>query len=862
VIAAGTRLGAYEILAPLGAGGMGEVWKARDTKLDRDVAIKVLPARLRDDREALGRFEREAKAVAALSHPNILAIFDFGRDGSTAYAVTELLEGESLRTALAGGKLPLRKAVEYALQIARGLAAAHETGIVHRDLKPENVFVTRDGRVKILDFGLAKPARTDRGSMITNLPTETAGTEPGVVLGTLGYMSPEQVKGMAVDPRSDIFSFGALLYEMLSGRRAFQSGSAAETMSAILKEEPPPLSESGRALPPPLERLVHHCLEKSPEVRFQSARDLAYDLEALSGLTPSTGFSAVGAGGAGRERRVSLAAAGALAVVCAVGGLVAARFLWKPATAPASYQRLTFRRGLVNSARFAPDGQTVVYGAEWDGEASQVFLKRPESFDALALDLPPAVVLSVSRSSELALLLNCTVGRGVCPGTLAVASLTGGTPRRLQENVTSADYAPDGQLALVRRVGGRTWLEFPPGKVLYETSGNITYPRFSPKGDRIAFIDNPLPIDDRGALAVIDLAGKKKTLSRVWASARGTGWSPSGSEIWFSGGETLERQLRAASLTGQERLLASLPTGVALCDIRPDGRVLVTSEAQGSALIAVAPGESREKNLTWYGHSIASDLSDDGMTILFTEEGGSAGPNYGSCLRRMDGSAPVRLGEGFAQSLSSDGQWVLSQLPKGDASNVILPTGAGKPRPLPTFGLLRSGMATFFPDGKRILLAAQEPGHPSRLWIQDVEGGQPRPVTPEGVTRPYSYGVHAVSPDGSRFFALDAGGKLGIYPIGGGPMQPVPAFEPAVERPIRWSADGRFLFVRMQRPPALQVWRIDLTTGRKELWRDLTQADPAGVVGMVSLALSPDGRAYAYTPSRVLSALFLVEGLR
>ena len=284
--AAGTKLGPYEILSPLGAGGMGEVYRARDAKLGRDVAVKVLPERLAADADSLSRFEREARAVAALSHPNILSIFDFGRDEGLAFAVMELLDGETLRERLSAGALPTRKALEYAAQIARGLAAAHEKGIVHRDLKPENIFITGDGRVKILDFGLAKVAALESDQ--TKSPTVAAATEPGTVMGTAGYMSPEQVRGKPADQRSDIFSFGSILFEMLTGERAFRGDSAAETMAAIAQKDPPEVSGVEAALAPGLDRIVRHCLEKSPSERFQSARDLAFDLESAAGRSSAS----------------------------------------------------------------------------------------------------------------------------------------------------------------------------------------------------------------------------------------------------------------------------------------------------------------------------------------------------------------------------------------------------------------------------------------------------------------------------------------------------------------------------------------------------------------------------------------------
>jgi Tol biopolymer transport system component len=287
-LSSGTKLGRYEIRSKLGAGGMGEVYQGRDTQLGRDVAVKVLPTTVSTDSDRLRRFEQEACAASALNHPNILIVHDIGAHDGTTYIVSELLEGETLRKRISGMALGQRRAVDYALQIANGLAAAHEKGIIHRDLKPDNIFITNDGRVKILDFGLAKLTQFDGSQSQTDVPTRRVDTNPGVVMGTVGYMSPEQLKGRAVDPRSDIFAFGAILYEMLSGRRAFHGESAAETMSAILKEDPPELSDTNKSVSPALERLVSHCLEKNPEARFHSARDVAFALEALSGSAAVT----------------------------------------------------------------------------------------------------------------------------------------------------------------------------------------------------------------------------------------------------------------------------------------------------------------------------------------------------------------------------------------------------------------------------------------------------------------------------------------------------------------------------------------------------------------------------------------------
>ncbi|MGA7473257.1 MAG: serine/threonine-protein kinase, partial [Candidatus Sulfotelmatobacter sp.] len=314
-LTSGTKLGPYEIVSLLGAGGMGEVYRARDSRLKRDVAVKVLPQGLSLDADRLRRFEQEALATAALNHPNILAVFDIGTHEGSPYVVSELLEGETLRERLRSGAIAVRKTLDYALQIAHGLAAAHEKGIIHRDLKPENLFLTKDGRVKILDFGLAKLTQTEPG-VHSSLPTMTHATEAGLVMGTAGYMSPEQVRGIAVDARSDIFSFGAILYEMISGKRAFHRETAADTMSAILKEDPADLSETNRNVSPALERIVQHCLEKNPEQRFHSASDIAFDLEHLTGVSgTSTRVTAVASAPPRSRLLLPITGAAAIALV-------------------------------------------------------------------------------------------------------------------------------------------------------------------------------------------------------------------------------------------------------------------------------------------------------------------------------------------------------------------------------------------------------------------------------------------------------------------------------------------------------------------------------------------------------------------
>src|SRR5438132_4655076 len=481
-IAPGTRLGPYEVVAPLGAGGMGEVYRAKDSRLKRDVAVKVLPASLSSDPDRLRRFELEAESAGRLNHPNILAIYDIGMHEGAPYVVSELLEGETLRDRLSAGTLTVRRAIEYARAIATGLAAAHEKGIVHRDLKPDNVFVTADGRVKILDFGLAKLTQPDFGaSDATGLATASPGTEPGVVLGTVGYMSPEQVRGAPVDHRSDVFSFGAILYEMLTGARAFRSDSAIEPMSAILKEEPAELSEAGRNVSPGLERIVRHCLEKNPALRFQSARDLAFDLESLSEIS-STATRALPARPA--RRRALLPILVGLGVLALAAGAYLAGIRTSRPRLPV-FQRLTFQNGTVFFARFAPDAQTIVYSASWDGGPFHLFSTRPGSAESRSLGLPPAYIASISRDGEMAVVLNPT-GLALGAGTLARVPLAGGAPRAILQDVRLASWTPDGKnLAVTRMVGGRQRVEYPVGKPIYETEGFVNDLRVSPDGNRI-----------------------------------------------------------------------------------------------------------------------------------------------------------------------------------------------------------------------------------------------------------------------------------------------------------------------------------------------------------------------------------------
>jgi Tol biopolymer transport system component len=846
----GSRVGPYEIIALVGAGGMGEVYRARDPRLARDVAVKVLPSAGQDG-EHLQRFEAEARAAGALNHPHVVAVYDVGSHDGLRYVVSELLEGQTLRGRLEAGPLPVRKVLEYARQIAEGLAAAHARGIIHRDLKPENVFLTRDGHLKILDFGLARLLHEGPAT-----PEEAATF--GRVLGTVGYMSPEQVRGEPADARSDIFSFGAVLYEMATGRRAFKRPSAVETMNGILKDDPPDLDPTQSGAPPGLARIVWHCLEKSPHERFQSASDLAFDLESLS----SAGATTLAPPRHARRRNLAW-----LILALALGaGLVALGTRLRPAPPDAPhFSRLTFRRGTIESARFAPDGQTVVYGAAWAGAPWELFTGRVGSPEWRSLGQVQTELLAVSSRGELAVSLGRRrVGTFLGSGTLARLPLAGGAPREVQEDVQEADWTPSGtDLAVVRSVAGQSRLEHPIGKVLYQTAGWVSHARFSPHGDSIAFIDHPVWGDDGGHVAVVDLEGAVQRLSRNWGSAQGLAWHPAGREIWFTATrEGSARALHAVDLSGRERAVARMAGVLTLHDLAADGRALLTHHVVRREMAGRAPGAAEERDLSWLDYAFPSDLSRDGSTVFFAENGEGGGPGYSAYLRRADGSSSaVRLGGGAAMALSPDGKWALANQDYTTDSPqlVLLPTGSGQALRLPRGGV-NAQAASFFPDGRHVVLAGNQAGQAVRTHVQDREGGDPRPFTPEGVR--FNVGTHPITPDGRFALLRDGEGQWRRYPIEGGGEATRAAGLTPDDQPLRFTPDGRRLYAYRTGEVPAQVVRVDLAAGTREPWMALQPADRAGVLAVGPIQLTPDGKAYVYGYRRVLSDLYVVTGLR
>ena len=777
-LSAGSKLGPYEILGQIGAGGMGEVYKARDPRLGREVAIKVLPASFSQDPDRLRRFEQEAKAAGVLNHPNITAVYDIGTnqgDGAP-YVVQELLEGETLRSMLASGKMAQRRVLDYALQIAHGLAAAHDKGIVHRDLKPENLFVTNSGRVKILDFGLAKLTQVETSGPQTNLPTAT---EPGVVMGTLGYMSPEQVKGKPADARSDLFAFGAIFYEMLSGKRAFHGDSAGETMASILKEDPPELSVTNQAIAPGIERIVRHCLEKNPEQRFHSAHDLAFDIEALS-TTSGQAAASTAKARSPRIPPIALAAAGLAA------GFLLAFFLLRggagrSAAAGAgmpTYKRLTSLSGSEEFPTLSPDGQLLAFVHRANGKAN-IFAQRTGSRKPSNLtpdcDRESDGPTFSPDGSQIAYASQCG------DGGLFVMSATGENVKRLTSFGSNPAWSADGReivfgTELISRPYGRQgtselWaVEVASGKTRPVLTGvDAVQPSVSPHGLRIAYWGLPTGGSQRDVWT-IPFGGLKPGERPVpvtndppvdWNPV----WAPDGKSLYFLSNRNGVMNLwrvpideATGKVLGAAEPLSLPAREVGGLAVARDGQHIAFVDRRGTHAIDRiefdADGRPSGKLDVVYEGSqeIADfDVSPDGRSVAFDSRGAAQDDLF---VMAADGS-------NFRQ--------LLDDAPK-------------------------DRHPTFTPDGKRLVFISDRTGR-YEVWSIAVDGSGLTQVTKsdkETLIEPM------ISPDGRRvalhtavggvLFSVDDKGEAGPLEQIPGPADGVMFF------PIAWSADGRLLF--------------------------------------------------------------------
>ena len=854
----GVHVGPYEILAVLGAGGMAEVYRARDGRLGRDVALKVVNGLLASSPDLLKRFEQEARVAGSLNHPNLVAVYDVGQHEGTPYFVTELLEGETLRARLARGPIPLQTALDWGAQIARGLAAAHARGIVHRDVKPENILVGPGGQVKLLDFGIAK--LTEVGGMVgphglldDTVTPSGGGTRSGAVLGTPGYMSPEQVRGEPLDARSDVFSLGAVLHEMLGGGRAFPGSSVVESGYAILHRDPQPLPDE---VPGAVAQVVLRCLEKQPERRFQSASDLSFALDVLRGTGSSTRTVAEPVP---TRRRAWRALAAGLAVA-ALALFVGARLNAHPTAALPTLEQVTHRWGTISSARFAPDGR-VFFSAAFEGGPGEIYVRPPGSPEAQPLGLPDTQLSAVSRTGELALLKAPRFSLiFTWQGTLARVPGVGGTPRDVAEEVEYADWSPGGDLAVVAGTGIGRSLEFPPGKKIFRTEGWISDPRFSARGDRIAFVHHPVFGDDMGEVMVVDLDGRARTLTRRIARLVGLAWAPGDREVWFTAGELQRNSLLAVDLEGRERELYRAPSDIRIDDVASDGSVLLSNQYERSEVSI--DHEGRQRLLSWgdWTNSIAAFTRDRKVLFSVTEPTPTLEGSQGSLvlLRGLDGEPAQILGKGMAEDLSPDGQWALTISIDGKRLGA-LPIGPGRTRTFPMNDLVVN-RARWAADGRTIVLAARGSSDPAlHLYTLGVEDGKLRLVSQESLA---GRRILFLSPDGQRVATLDSSWRPLLLSLADGRPIPSPQL-PSDAIPRGWASPGELWVTRGgdRAPARARLLRIDVSTGRVLEERDIGPLDATGSGGIGHVILSKDGRDTAMIFGRTVGQLFVLRGL-
>ncbi len=853
---AGSRLGSYEILAPIGAGGMGEVYRGRDVRLGREVALKLLPAEFSSNTDRLTRFEQEARSASALNHPNIITIYEIGTIDSCSFISMEYVEGKTLRELIQAGPLPARKAIQLAVQIAEGLAKAHEAGIVHRDLKPENLMITDDGYVKILDFGLAKLMTPSANEQVSALPT-AAKTEAGVLMGTVGYMSPEQASGSAIDFRSDQFSLGVILYEMVTAKRAFQKKTTVETLAAIINEEPEPVQAINSHIAAPIRWLIERCMEKNPNDRYASTRDLARDIQSIRdhySEVASTSESALDvAQPIQRKRKLhKIFDVVAVALILILGSALffMTREQPKTKTKPVSYHRLTYRRGPIGTAQFSRDGQTIVYSAVWEGGTRDLYLSRPGAVEARSLGIQNEDVLSISEGGEM-LLLNRKSSGFTMPGLLSQVNLSGGSPRPIENNVTGACWNPNGsQFAVAKYSNGKSRLEYPPGKVLYESADLIDRIEISPDANFIAFVLHP-SFAINGHVLIVDLQGKVINDSGEYYPT-GISWMQGTNEVWFTsapleGGGGSE--MHALDVHGSKRQLGTFTSAV-LKDISVDGRMLmdfVDTRVIANAQRLSQPGE---KSLTWLDNSEVEDISSDGTKVLIHERGdGSDSPSGTIYVANMDGSAGTRLAPGAAIEFSPDEKFVLGER----GSDIILvPTGTGTVKTFKASDKTELTSYGFFPDNKHLLISSRTGTGLPEFYSMDLSGNKLRLPIEALEDR------LLISPDGDSMLIMSGDEAYQIYSLSNGKSVPFNGIESG-ELPIRWSRDAKSIFVRTLFSIPAKVYKVEVSSGKRSLFKEITVSDPAGFVAFTSIIISDDEQAYAYSYRRGLGALFLIE---
>ncbi|HUO15092.1 MAG TPA: protein kinase [Verrucomicrobiae bacterium] len=859
-LTSGTKLGPYEIQSPLGAGGMGEVYRAKDTRLDRTVAIKILPQHLSTDPDLRQRFDREARAISSLNHPRICTLYDVGHQDGIDFLVMEYLEGETLAQRLRKGRLSIKEALRIGIEICEALEKAHASGIIHRDLKPGNIMLTASG-AKLMDFGLAKVSAASVGSA-ASAPLLSAAqtlseasplsplTTAGAVVGTIQYMAPEQIQGKEADTRSDLFALGTVLYEMVTGLRPFEGKSQISVAGAILEKDPEPISKIQPLTPAVFEHVVNTCLAKNPEDRFQSAHDVKLELKWIE-ENPSQVAQAETAVKR-RSQFLPWTIAAAAILFCIGGGW----FLLSRTVPQTRYHMVTFREGTLQNARFSHDGQTIVFSGQWEGEQPQVSTTRVGSPESRPLGIPSATVAAVSPSDELAAIEGCeAVFILDCGGVLATVSLAGGSPRPIADHVAYADWSPDSkEVAIVVDDANDARLEFPPGHVLYrQNSGWLGHPRFSPDGTLIAFENHPVDSDD-GTVDVVDLKGNRRSVSGGWLSIEGLAWRPDGKEIWFAATANTAGwadAIHAVSLSGKERIVLRFPW-LRLLDISRDGRVLIAHQNWRRKMVGLFNGDSAEHPYSWLDDSNPTAIADDGRSLTFAETGElyyieNDGQAY---YRKTDGSPAVSLGSGFA-IISPDGKSILTY---GRRKKLTLqPVGLGEQKELPTPGITAFAHASFSGDGQKIAYEGLAAGKEWNVYTQKLDGTPPTLIAPRGKDA-----FPVLSADGSTLAITDSGKGILLYHGNNNQPEELKGSLP-FEHPVRFVNKDRSLLVAKVTGIGSDVTLIDLAGGHRQLWKHV----PSRFYGSGAVvAVTPDLKYYAYGIPDYSTDLYLVENLR
>jgi len=883
----GETIGPYEVLSELGSGAMGIVYLAQDVRLGRKIALKLLPSQFTNDKDRLRRFQQEARAASALNHPNILTVHEIEQRAGLHYIATEFVDGVTLRQHLNNQRMSLDEILSVATQIASALQAAHAAGIVHRDIKPENVMIRSDGYIKVLDFGLAKLTET----ALSPAPSET---NPGVVMGTPRYMSPEQARGLGIDQRTDIFSLGTVIYEMVTGKPPFEGETTSDIIAALIKDEPEPMSLTVPELPSEFEQVVKKALAKTLDLRYQTIAEFLSALQRLKNeiqlnelvrtnsdgsrvslkgpAIPTTTRALVSTDPQAQQKtkppptnstRWTVAVALGVLLLVAVGTLVSLsrRKTSSSAKATQNTRQLTNRDGFISASRFAPDGKGIIYSAGFDGKPLEIFFTDVEGSLTRSPGIQSAALKSVSRSGKIAVLfdfeLNWSDGFN---GNLAILPPGGGEPETVITGVDDAAFAPDGNtFALIKSVMGEQQLEYPAGQLLYKSSGWMSYPRFSPKGDKIAFFEHPLG-DFSGSIVIFDLTSQKKTdISTDWKSLKGLAWNPKNNEIWFGGSKVGKRLgIHAITVSGQLRMnLYEVPgMGARIEDISDDGKMLINQGSNHSTMIVLEGKSATEVVDSRFAWTTSVDISADGKTLLCYDWGYEASdPSEANTVYlRKSGSQPLRLGTGKALALSPDGNWALALQTTPQQQLVLLPTSQGEPKTLPNRAMKEYHYASFFPDGRQILFTGVEAREDAaiRSYVQDISTGEVHPLTEDFAV------ALRVSHDGKKIITLQPDKTYYIQPLDGGEAKPIPGLESGDE-PIQWSDDGRSVYVIGPGEFATKIYRVDLANGNRREWKVI---DPPNKIGLVGLELNPggilvtpDGKVCVYTYWTLLQQL-------